>query len=421
MKTSTLICLSLLVGAGALSNAAAQPAHTDANPATLYYQAFLLAPDPMSEADSDYLASKEGRTQKLPERFDKIFAGYDNQFKLVRQAAQSSAPCDWGIDFSPGPATLLPHLARVKAVAVASRFRVVWELQHDRQADARDDLLASLALSRNVARDGTLISALVQIASESINCWNVAENFGQFSPETLQQLAAGLEALPPRTTVAQCVPTEKALFGDWLLRKIVELQKANPGDDAKVMAALRELFPSFDNPEQMEPSVWAKLSQDAGGTSEGVAKLIRDSEASSQKLALILALPHGPYELQMAKFKAEVAQVANPFISNFLTGVERARMREFRVLVFLAQVRAAIEYKLHGEAGLQTVADPCGQGPFGFRRFVFEGIDRGFELSSAYDMAGNNGVIIFVEKEGPPFRVGGPFAGQAITNSVPRK
>ena len=77
-------------------------------------------------------------------------------------------------------------------------------------------------------------------------------------------------------------------------------------------------------------------------------------------------------------------------------------------------VRAAVEYKLHGEAGLNSVQDPFGNGPFAFQRFVFEGVDRGFELKSAY--AGNPYpcALIFVEKEGTPFRTDGPYIGQAV-------
>ena len=47
-------------------------------------------------------------------------------------------------------------------------------------------------------------------------------------------------------------------------------------------------------------------------------------------------------------------------------------------------VHAAVEYKLHGESGLKSVMDPFGNGPFTFQRFVFKGVDRGFELKSAY-------------------------------------
>jgi hypothetical protein len=80
-------------------------------------------------------------------------------------------------------------------------------------------------------------------------------------------------------------------------------------------------------------------------------------------------------------------------------------------------VRAALEYKLRGEPGLQRVTDPFGQGPFAFRRFVFDGVDRGFELKSAYAARGFQEVLIFVEKDGPPFQVNGKNAGKALAKS----
>ena len=186
MKITKFTCLALLILT--LPAARGEPFRTDINPALLYYQAFLLAPDPMSDADEEYLWSKAGREQKLPERFGKIFAGYDNQFNLVREAAQQKVPCDWGIDLSAGPDTLLPHLARVKAVAQAAQLRVMWDLQHGNQTGARDDLLAAFVLGRNASRDGTLIGALVQDASEAIV---YRHRGGKFRPV----LAGDLEAV----------------------------------------------------------------------------------------------------------------------------------------------------------------------------------------------------------------------------------
>jgi len=92
----------------------------------------------------------------------------------------------------------------------------------------------------------------------------------------------------------------------------------------------------------------------------------------------------------------------------------KGRAKELRIQVVLAMVRAAVEYKLHGEQGLQSVKDPCGQGPFALQRFVFQGVDRGFELKSPFDAGGFQQVLIFVEKEGPPFLIDGPHAGQAL-------
>jgi len=125
---------------------------TDINTALQYFQAFNC-PD-LSQADRDYLFQSDWRGQKLPDRFGEQVARYDNQFRLIRQAAQSTVPCDWGIDISAGPATLLPHLARCRGIAQAARARAMWYLQHGKQAEARDDLLAAFALARAGATVG---------------------------------------------------------------------------------------------------------------------------------------------------------------------------------------------------------------------------------------------------------------------------
>ena len=390
---------------------------TDINPAMQYYQAFQVAPN-LPQAERDYLFTNDWRGQKLPGRFGELLSGYDSQFKLVRQAAQATVPCDWGIDMSPGPATLLPHLARNKAIAQVARYRAMWDLQNGRPEDARDDLLAAFALGRNSSRDGTLISALVQIAIENIVCSTVAENCYRLSPETLKQIVDGFAAAPPRGTMAACIQTEKAFFRDWFMGKILELQKENPGNDAKVMAGIHDLLSSLEGagdeqPNQASPNRWEQVAEAAGGTSDGVLKLLREMEPLYQRLAVIMALPQPDYEAPAKEFSAEIANSTSPFVSLAFPDFEKARQKEFSILAELAMVRAAVEYKVNGEPGLQSVSDPCGTGPFSFQRFLFEGVDRGFELKSAYAGRGFREVLIFVEKDGPPFLVNGKNAGQA--------
>jgi hypothetical protein len=106
MKSIKSFYLSLLVFTVATSAVSAQPATTSINPALIYYQAFNIAPD-YSPKDRDYLLSNEWRDQKLPDRFGELVAGYDNEFRTIRKAAHSTAPCNWGIDWSAGPDTLL--------------------------------------------------------------------------------------------------------------------------------------------------------------------------------------------------------------------------------------------------------------------------------------------------------------------------
>jgi hypothetical protein len=415
MKTTKFTCLTLLILT--LPAARGEPFRTDINPALLYYQAFLLAPDPMSEADRNYLESKKGKEEKLPERFGKIVAGYDNQFRLVRQAAHATVPCDWGLDYSGGLNTMLPHLGRAKAVCRMAQLRAVWALQHGRQDDARDELLAAFVLGRNAASDSLLISALVQCAIEVIAYDTVAQHFGEFTPETLKQLVEGFDAAPARCMMAACMPSEKNL-GDWVLRKILELQKTYPGDDAKVMAGFRDsgIVPAMEF--LGGTNFWPRLIAASGGTSDGVVKMLRETEQIFPRLAGVLAMPQPEYEARAKQLSVEIQKTQNPFTIAFeliLSGQRYpVRPTEFKARAQQAMVHAAVEYKLHGESGLKSVMDPFGNGPFGFQRFVFKGVDRGFELKSAYTGAEAPFVMIFVEKQGPAFEVIGPDAGKAI-------
>jgi hypothetical protein len=415
------ICLSLSVLTLAMTSLGAESFRTDINPALRYYQAFSLAPD-LSEADHQYLFNSEWRDRHLDERFGRLIAKYDNPFKLIRQAAQAEVPCDWGIDMTEGPHALLPGLARAKAVAQTARLRVLWHLQNGRPAEARDDLLAAFALGRNTARDGVLISALVQVAMENIVCSIVAENFYQFSPETLKQLVGGFDASPARGTMAQCVATEQYGFHDWLLRKIDELRQENPGNETKVVEQIREFIGDLGGEEGGRDLNFAdKVLKAAGGTSDGVIKLVRELEPLYQRVSELLVLPYGEFGPQMKAFNAEVEKHANPLVSMFFAAYDKCRQKEFAIEVSLAMVRAAVEYKLHGEAGLKSVIDPCGSGPFAFRRFVFEGVDRGLELRSPFKGRGFDEVLIFVEKGGPPFQVTAKNAGKAPTHGPASK
>jgi hypothetical protein len=414
-KTTKTICLLPLILTVTVSGSRAEPYRTDINPALLYYQSFIVLGE-FSQADHDYLFTNQWQGQQLPARFGELIAGTDNEFKLVRQAAHATVPCDWGIDWSAGPNTLLPHLARVKATIQMAQLRAIWELQNGRQADARDDLLAAFTLARNGSRDNSLIAVLVQIAGEAIVSSTVAANFGRFSPETLKELAEGFDAAPPRGTMANAIATvESHCFSDWVEARISKLRKEYPGNDARVLDSFRSVFEYSGDAGQPDTNIWPRIVAAAGGTSEGFLKLVRGMQPMFSRLAAVTALPQPEYEAQIKLFYADIRKSSNPLIAAVFPDFEKARVKEFASLTDSAMIRAALEYELHGEAGLQRVNDPYGHGPFQFQRFVFEGVDRGFELKSAYAGRGFPEALIFVEKDGPPFYVYGKKIGEAVS------
>lgn len=395
----------------------AEPALTsDANPALRYYQAFLLAPE-VTEPEMDYMASNNLWSAALPKRFGEIVGRYDAEFKILHQTVGSSVPCDWGLDMSAGPGTLLPHLARCKAVMVGARYRVAWDLQQGRQADACADLISAFTLARNVSRDGSLISVLVQVAAESIGCDIMAEQYGKFSSESLQRLVQAIDAGPARGTAAASIAFEKLTFHDWLVRKIQEAQTASPNDEAQVMRQVREIVVGMEGPDTGEgssyaASLWEQLSRAGGNTSEGIVRLLNEESQAYGRLAEIMALPYLEFDAAAKDFSAELKQSQNPLLAESLPACLKARQREFRVQVWLAMLHTALDYRLHGEPGLLMVSDPCGKGPFAFQRFLLQGVDRGFQLKSTYQGSGFPETMIFVERPGTPFFLAGPHAGE---------
>jgi hypothetical protein len=413
--TMKSIHLSFLILAVAISGLRAEPYRTDINPALLYYLSFIVGAE-MPQADHDYLLTNEWRGQQLPARFGGLVDQSDNRFNFVREAAHATVPCDWGIDWSAGPYTLLPHLARVKATAQMARLRAMWDLQNGRPANARDDLIATFVMGRNGSRDNSLIAVLVQIAVENIVVSTVAENFGRFSPETLKQLVDGFDAAPARGTVATSIATtEMHLFADWAEAKALELRKQYPDDDARVLDGFRDVFEDLRDNSQEGTNVWLSIVKASGGTSAGFLRLVGELKPLDLRLATISALPPAEFDVQEKQFYADIDKSTNPLVRELFPAVRPARSKEFAILTELAMLRAAVEYRLHGEAGLKSVMDPCGNGPFEFQRFIFNGEDRGFELKSACSGRGFPEVMIFVEKDGPPFYVNGKNAGKAVS------
>ncbi len=415
-----ILKLSLIIAGLGLSwhGWAAEQSRTDINPALSYYQGYLLAPK-LNESDRQYLFETEWRGKHLEERFGGLVEKYDNQFKFLRQAALQKAPCDWGIDMSRGPETLLPALAPAKLTAQTARLRAMWHLQNGRQAEARTEVLDAFVLGRNVSRDGVLISALVQVAIENIIASAIAENFFQWQPETLKELAAGLNASPARGTVAQTIPIERLSFYDWMVRKIQAIKQESSGNEAKGLDQVRDLLAlTVAGSESGEDRDFPeKVLKAGGGTVDGVLKLVLQVRPRYDKLATVMSLGQGEFEKQAPQLAAEIKADPNPFVGQFLPSFEKCRVKEFSILAKLAMVQAGIEYKLHGEEGLKKVKDPFGNGPFAFRRFSFENQDRGFELKSAYSGRGFNEVLIFVEKDGPPFQIDFKNAGKPIPKS----
>jgi hypothetical protein len=162
------------------------------NAALDYWQAFSLIPK-IDEAARDQLLQ-----WKTIEMNDQIVGGVLTLQPALRYLHKGSAQdsCDWGIDWSQGFATMLPHLSKARELALLAAVRGRLHASAGETRDAADCVLDILTLSRHVGQDGSLISFLVRCGIEEIGRDLASMLLGSFSPADLEHLAQGLKRTP---------------------------------------------------------------------------------------------------------------------------------------------------------------------------------------------------------------------------------
>ena len=408
------VILTILLGATALN--AADKFRTDINPALIYHQGLLMVPQ-LSDEDRKHVFQTDWRTRALDERCTNLVTSYRNVFKMLRRAAASEVPCDWGIDMSDGPATLLPGLARFKSIAQVAELRARVHLAGGNQEAAREELLATVAMAHNVSKDGTLISVMVQVAMEGLVASFIAENFYQFTPETLEVFAARLNSGPPHGSVQQSMAVEKSSFYELLIQEVTRIEAEAGGNPQQLHAKVRELWKNHFSEAEKQTEAdkivdeWIRASD---GSAAGLIAYVKQLEPFYEEITDIAGLPWSEYQTRYPEFEKKTRTHSNVLARDFFSAIGNCRKKELTIQSWLAMLQAAIAYKLHGDAAFNSIADRFGDGPFAFRRFTLEGVDRGFELQSRLNTKGFPEKLIIIEKAGPAVHVTGKTAGEKI-------
>jgi len=417
MKIKLLSIFMLASGlrlAALLHAADASVPRSDINPALLYWQAFAVMPE-LENDDLKHLFEEDWRAKPMDERAGELAARFNSAFKLMRAAAASKAPCDWGVDMTPGPETLLPHLAKAKRAAQAAVLRARWFSQNGQHPAAMEDLSAAFVLGRQISKDGVLISALVQIAIENIVTGHIAQQWADYSHAQISHLLASMDSAPPRMTIAAAMTGERTSFYDWLVREMHAIQAKHPGDEKAALNAITAKINSMASESPDQPSdLGTRAVKAAGDTFAGLLKYVQQLEPLYREIERVMALPYADFQPAAAKLEQQVHSHKNLLVQSFFPALLNPRLKEFRCHSRMEMLRAALEYRKDPANGLSRVQDPFGSGPFVMTRFALDGVDRGFKLQSALKMPEFLEVLIFAEKAGPPFFIDGPKAGQKV-------
>jgi hypothetical protein len=410
MKTIFFSICLFVIGAAMEAVGAADAPPASNNAALIYWQALMELPE-LSPAEQALLDNF--RDAPLEDEYEALVHRYDAALRLVAKAANlKDKRCDWGIDLQDGPDTLLPHLARAKTLTRAAQMRARFFLEKKNERQVLFDLNGTFVLGRRLATDGILISALVQIAIESIVVQTVAENFYQFSDAGLAALIAAFDAAPPRETIARALSYGERTLVAWYAKKIKEIQAMHK-NEAVALPEIRELLAekTSDTKDYRKADEFLKA---AGGSIEGLISSVRATDALYDEMERIARLDYKNFIRVNQEFFDKIETSSNPFVMTFFPALKKPREKEFLVQSRIEKVRAAVQYRLHGQSAVAAVRDPMGGAPFGFARFSSDGEDRGFEITSIHP-AEQPDRMIFIEKPGKPVQVIGIHAGEPLT------
>jgi hypothetical protein len=328
------------------------------NAALQYWQAFAQMPA-LDEEQQKILDEWSTVSLKDPS-VEKLVTESHNSIKYLHRAARLER-CDWGLDYNDGVSLMLPHLPKARDLARLAALHARYEMERGNSRALRDDATGMMALARHVARDPIMICVLVRFLIQDMVVDLVAPYVPQLDAKYADSKAM-LESLPPSSGVLDTFDMEREYFLVWIVRKIKEEEKRDPGAGLK-------LWNNLLGPDAPRALKQIQSLDQAIKLTEGVIPVY-------DELKELVALPPAEFDTRYPDFQQQnlkpdtVAAFLIPQIDNLLAKERRSQAR-------VAMLLAAIAVAEGGPNQLKDIDDPFGSGPFEFHK-----LDKGFELKS---------------------------------------
>jgi hypothetical protein len=353
----TAFALALLL----LSTAGAQTApQVSQNAALQYWQAFNFLPHDHAELD------KLADWRKLP--LDGKSEALISSLRFLHAGAQMKQ-CDWGVDLSQGPYTLLPFLNKSRPLTYQACLRVRFAISKKQWADAVDTGADALAAARHLNNPPVAISLLVSFANERDAIDALASGLNSFDRENLARLTTRLDSLPAMPTLSDSLKLESAMTVEWAEKKVRSAGPNPNWHETLGFLGMREGKPDLNAVDQ--------LVKEAGGTPDSIAAKIEALLPFYQEAAKL-----DSSHLTQAEFNKQAQQLASKYASNPLASPILPQLEGIHNAVIAAQtrmtlLRAAIAVTQNGPDAVKQFTDPSDHQPI-----TYQPKSNGFELTS---------------------------------------
>ena len=360
------LSLFIVVLVSPLSMAFADPGpDLGANAALKYWQAFAQLPKlPLAESEK---LNAECLTMPLDDQVRGLLSKADYALEMMHYGA-IQPNCDWGIAYEPGVATRLPQAQASRELSALACLRARMRFKEGRTADAVDDLVDCLTLSRHISVGSVSIMVLVGYSIENRAIQVLAHDLPKLNPEMLRSLAKRLDGLPQGGSQASALPLEERSFEISLVRPMKQVK-----DKEGLVNLLSQIVVSEGNAETSRDRA-SKLLDECGGTAEGVLAHVAALHESYAKMTQMAAMPLD--RCVEAWEREKQAQASNAVFNVFAGLVPMIRWRQLQAETRMALLRAAMAVQLEGARALGNRSDPINNEPFVQVPFI----DGGFEL-----------------------------------------
>jgi hypothetical protein len=329
--------------------------------AALEYWPLFAAMEALPEADMKII--EDWRHVPLDEKAVGLISTdgqYRTSFQYLHTGAQA-ASCDWGLDFSQGPYLLLRYLNYGNRLGRRGCLRIRYDLQQKHPAAAVEDTRDVLMLARNLAHDPLIIVRLVRFGIEREAIDAIAMGVDRLDAESLKQLSAMLDGLPPAATEADALEFESQVIPKWAIGKIAA---AGAHPDWQTIFGFMQASEEKGVPgESADAAVKA-----AGGTPEGVTKALRDLLAYYEQAEKLVSTPASQDEFRP---KAEALRHrfdSNPFAKSILPNLPAAHDAEVAAESRIVLLKAAIAVVQRGPDAVKDFQDPVNHQPIAYQK-----------------------------------------------------